>query len=124
MALEHTVHSYEGQCHCGAVRFRFRSEAITEGRRCNCSICVRKGAVMSARYYQPDELEIVQGRDRLSLYRFGDNLVNHWFCGHCGVYPFHDGVGDYEGRYRVNLGCVEGVDTFDLEVKLIDGRAL
>lgn len=123
MSSERPVHSYEGRCHCGAVRFRFRSEEITEGRRCNCSICIRKGAVVSARYYEPSEFEIVQGRDDLSLYRWGDKMVNHYFCKHCGIYPFHDGIDDYEGRFRVNLGCVEGIDALALEMKMLDGRS-
>lgn len=121
--MKQVTHAYEGRCHCGAVRFRFRSERITEGRRCNCSICIRKGAVMSARYYEPGEFELVQGRDALGVYRFGDNVVNHYFCKSCGVYPFHDGTGDYEGRYRVNLGCVDDLDTFALDVQIIDGRS-
>ena len=123
MPSEQDTRSYEGRCHCGAVRFRFRSEVITEGRRCNCSICTRKGTVMSARYYGPDEFEIAEGRHALSVYRFGDNVVNHYFCKSCGVYPFHDGTGDYQGRYRVNLGCVDGLDVFALEVTIIDGRS-
>jgi len=123
MAHEPPVRSYEGQCHCKAIRFRFRSEDITEGRRCNCSICVRKGAVMSARYYQPNEFELIAGQDQLSNYRWGDKMVNHYFCKRCGVYPFHDGTGEYEGRYRVNLGCVDGVDVFTLPKKVIDGQS-
>jgi hypothetical protein len=116
--------SYEGRCHCGKVRFRFRDEAIREGRRCNCSICVRKGAVMSARYYAPDEIEVEVdgGLGSLGLYRFGDRSVNHWFCPVCGIYPFHDPV-DRPGHYRVNLGCVEGIDALSLAVGLIDGRS-
>ena len=40
--------TYHGSCHCGAVSFTFGAEEITGGRRCNCSICLRRGAVMSA----------------------------------------------------------------------------
>ena len=118
-----TTRPYDGRCHCGAIRFRFQSEEITEGRRCNCSICVRKGAVMSARYYPDDEFELLAGKDALSAYRFGDHMVNHHFCKHCGVYPFHDGIGEHHRGTRVNLGCVEGVDVYALDVKLIDGRS-
>jgi hypothetical protein len=31
------------------VRFSFFGEEITEGKRCNCSLCSRKGAIMSAK---------------------------------------------------------------------------
>ncbi len=123
MSQEPAARSYEGRCHCGAVRFRFLSEEITEGRRCNCSICVRKGGVMSARYYEPNEFDLMGGKDALSIYRFGDEVVNHYFCKHCGVYPFHDGTAEYEGRFRVNLGCVDEIDVLALPVKIIDGRS-
>ena len=114
--------TYAGSCHCGAVRFRFRSEAITTGRRCNCSICVRKGAVMSARYYPPEDFESVEGLEALTRYQFGDHDVNHYFCATCGIYPFHDGPAK-PGHYRVNLGCVEGLDPFALAIDVIDGRS-
>ncbi len=113
---------YRGACHCGAVRFTFRSEEITTGVRCNCSICIRKGAVMSSVYYPPDAFAAMEGLDLLTLYQFGDRVVNHWFCRTCGVYPFHDGPLKL-GHYRLNLGCVDGVDPFALEIRLIDGRS-
>jgi hypothetical protein len=112
---------YLGSCHCGAVRFRFMSEPITRGKRCNCSICVRRGAVMSVPYFTPDEIQ-VEGLDALTLYIWGDRMVNHWFCRTCGIYPFHDGT-ERPGHYRVNLGCVEGVDPLALAIELVDGRS-
>jgi hypothetical protein len=128
MSARGPTRSYQGTCHCQAIRFVFESEEIVEGRRCNCSICIRKGAVVSARYYEPHEFEITKGRDALGLYRFGDHMVNHYFCKHCGIYPFHDGTGeyqgrDYRGRYRVNLGCVDGVDVLALKIEILDGRS-
>lgn len=116
-----TVTTWRGSCHCGAVRFSFKSGPITRGVRCNCSICVRKGAVMSAQYFPPEDFEL-QGQEALAVYRFGDRLVNHWFCRTCGVSPFHDAT-TKPGHYRVNLGCVEGVDPLMLEIALIDGRS-
>lgn len=114
--------TYMGGCHCGDVAFRFESESIETGVRCNCSICTRKGAVMSTHYFPPDRFTLLQGRDALSVYRFGDRTVNHWFCGRCGIYTFHDTT-ERPGRYRVNLGCVEGIDPLALRISLIDGRS-
>jgi len=115
--------TYRGSCHCGAVRFAFESEPIVRGVRCNCSICLRKGAVMSARYYAPEEFSALEGLDALACYRWGDRMVNHYFCPTCGIYPFHDAT-TRPGAYRVNLGCVEGLDVLRLPVDLIDGRSL
>ena len=41
---------YKARCHCGRVRFSFRSPEIKTGCRCNCSLCVRRGAVLSSSY--------------------------------------------------------------------------
>jgi hypothetical protein len=41
----------------------------------------------------------------------------------CGVYPFHDAT-VRPGEYRVNLGCIEGIDPLSLPIETIDGRAL
>jgi hypothetical protein len=112
---------YRARCHCGAVRFAFRSEEITTGKRCNCSICVRKGAVMSSRYIPADDFEPLADPSDVADYRWGDVAVNHLFCRRCGIYPCH---GDPKVGYRVNLGCVEGLDVFALDVSIIDGRAL
>ena len=116
------VQTYEGRCHCGAVRFRFRSEEITRAIRCNCSICIRRGAVMALAYVPPADIELLEGMDALAVYRFGDRMVNHYFCRTCGIHPFHD-TSERPGVLRFNLGCVKGLDPLALEVKLIDGRS-
>jgi hypothetical protein len=112
---------YQARCHCGRVRFSFLSEPITTGKRCNCSICIRKGAVMSAKYIPAEDFEPHREMGDLSDYRWGDRDVNHLFCKTCGIYPYHGGP---DFGYRVNLGCVEGLDPLSLELGLIDGRSL
>ena len=113
--------TYEGKCHCGKVRFEFRSEPITVGKRCNCSICRRKGAVMSAVYIEPKDFKAISGADDMTDYRWGDRDVNHLFCKHCGIYPYH---GDDGFGYRVNLGCVDAIDVLALEIQIIDGKSM
>jgi hypothetical protein len=121
--------TYEASCHCGRVRFRFESEPITKGIRCNCSICVRKGAVMSDRYYGPEAFVVLEGE--VGTYQFGDRDVVHCFCTTCGIFPFNlvaSVPADYEGPAkpgdrRVNLGCVHDLDVYGLEIRLVDGRS-
>jgi hypothetical protein len=123
--------TYAASCHCGAVRFTLRSEEITSGRRCNCSICIRKGAVMSTSYFRPSEVD-VEGGEHLALYQFGDRSMNHLFCRTCGISPFSTVASvppGYRGParpgdYRVNLGCVHDLDVLALEIEVIDGKAL
>ena len=113
--------TYHGRCHCGAVAFTLRAPEIIAGRRCNCSICIRKGAVMSVEYFPPEAFVELRGLGNLNRYLWGDRDVNHWFCKTCGIYPFHDGDAK-PGHYRINLGCVEGLDPLSLDIGLIDGK--
>ncbi len=112
---------YEGKCHCGRVGFSFESEPIATAKRCNCSICRRKGAVMSSKYIPASDFTPHANASDLADYRWGDRDVNHLFCKTCGIYPYH---GDATMGYRVNLGCVEGLDPLALEISIIDGRAM
>jgi len=114
---------YKGGCHCGAVTFVFNAPVIREGLRCNCSICVKKGALMSNFFLAPDALQITADGASLASYQFSRHIAEHYFCQHCGIYTFHK-ARRMPGHYRVNLGCVEGVDSLSLPVVLADGAAL
>ena len=59
--------------------------------------------------------------DDLGDYRWNDRVVNHLFCKTCGIYPYH---GNDEYGYRVNLGCVDGIDPLSLDIGILDGRSL
>lgn len=110
-----------GSCHCGAVKFEVRTP-ITPASRCNCSLCRRKGALMSPGF-AGDQLKIVSGEDALTMYQFNTRVAKHYFCKHCGIYPFHQTRKD-PLLWRVNLGCLEGVDPYALEASVADGASL
>jgi hypothetical protein len=114
---------YKGSCHCGAVRFSYNGEPITNGGRCNCSLCARKGAMMSSQFIPEAELHIDADEGALGLYQFGKKTAKHFFCKNCGIYTFHE-TARKPGFYRVNLACIEGVDVFELEYEVFDGKHL
>ena len=115
---------YQGRCHCGAIRFSFAGPvAIDKGLRCNCSICRRKGAMMSSFSVAPEDMKIETEGDALATYAFGQGVAKHHFCKHCGIYPFHQTLRK-PGHYRINLGCVEGVDPTGLPFDVFDGASL
>ncbi|HTR07490.1 MAG TPA: GFA family protein [Paraburkholderia sp.] len=113
--------SLKGSCHCGAVQFEVRTE-LEPAVRCNCSLCRRKGALMSP-LFAGENLTILAGQDSLTLYQFNTRVAKHYFCKHCGIYPFHQTRKDAT-RWRVNLGCLEGVDAYALEASVADGASL
>jgi len=115
--------TYRGSCHCGKIRFEITTQPIAKGLRCNCSLCVRKGAMMTPFTVPPEDFRLLAGEQHLRLYQFGEKTARHYFCAHCGVYPFHQPA-RAPTHYRANLGCLEGVDPTQLEAELFDGKHL
>ena len=115
--------TYKGTCHCGAIAFSFEHDEIKSGLRCNCSICRRKGAVMSDFTIPPDNIDIKAEEGALGLYQFDTKIAKHYFCRTCGIYPFHETIRK-PGHYRVNLGCIDEIDTNALNVDIFDGKSL
>lgn len=115
---------YAARCHCGRVRFSFRSPAITTGVRCDCSLCVRRGAVLSARYIPRADFTPHHDPDDLGMYLWNEHVLHNYFCKTCGIFTYiGDGANAVDG-YRINLGCVEGIDTFALSISRIDGKSV
>ena len=117
------THHYQGSCHCGAIKFAYQGEKIDKGLRCNCSICSRKGAMMSTEMIPAEKLNIDAEQGALGLYQFGAKTAKHYFCKTCGIYPFHE-TARAPGHFRVNLGCIEDLDTSKFDVDVFDGKHL
>lgn len=114
---------YEGSCHCGAIQFSYDGDTIDKGIRCTCSICKRKGALMSAEAIPKENLDVKVEGDNLGLYQFDSKIAKHYFCKTCGIYT-HNEMLRMPGKMRVNLGCVDGLETDGLEVVVFDGKNL
>lgn len=50
------------------------------------------------------------------------NMSERVACKTCGIFTFGE-LTEKPGHFRVNLGCVEGVDPLGLEITLIDGKS-
>jgi hypothetical protein len=109
--------SYEGGCHCGAIRFRVRVRQY-EAIDCNCSICRKKGflhLIVPAEDFTP-----LSGQDYLSTYTFNTGIAKHYFCRICGIHPFYRPRSHPEG-IDVNVRCLDG-DLLDrFEIRSFDG---
>ncbi len=112
---------YRGSCHCQMIQFEIETNKIESAMQCNCSICIRKNAIMSKDYFSPSQFHLIQGKDLLSIYHWGDKDVNHYFCKQCGIYPFHDTIYD-PGHYRINLCCIDNIDVRHLSIIEFDGK--
>lgn len=115
---------YQARCHCSRVRFSFRCPEIKTGKRCNCSLCLRRGAVLSSTYIPAADFTPHDNLGDLSVYLWNEKALNNFFCRHCGIFTYiGDGENNKDG-YRANLGCVEGIDPLALEITIIDGKSL
>ena len=112
---------HKGQCHCGSVKFSVRLEqGLIEPRRCNCSMCRRRGAVVAS--VELKDFTIDQGEGVLSLYQFNTHTAKHYFCSKCGIYTHHQRRSNPK-LYAFNIACLEGIDPFVLEnVPVLDGE--
>lgn len=99
----------KGACHCGAVQFSVVLSPKLQGRRCDCSICSMKGAVMIAAPLA--DLTLTAGEDALSCYTFNTGVAKHWFCSHCGIHCFHQTRSD-PGQYGINAACLKGLSPY------------
>lgn len=70
-----------------------------------------------------EELKISAPDDALSYYEFGSGVAKHYFCNYCGIYT-HNETRRKPGYYRVNLGCIEGLDSMALPYDVFDGASL
>ena len=107
-------------CHCGAVVLELDlPDGIVNPRRCDCSMCRRRGAVVAS--VPLSGLRIVQGAESLRLYQFNTHTAKHHFCCHCGIYTHHQRRSN-PGEYGYNVGCLEGVNPFALgPIPTMDG---
>jgi hypothetical protein len=107
-------------CHCGAVELDVHlPDGIVDPRRCNCSVCRRKGAIVGSVLLSG--LKIVKGEDKLSLYQFDSKEAEHYFCSVCGIYTHHKRRSN-PNQYGINLGCLENVDAGLIEdLQVYDG---
>lgn len=99
-------------CHCESVKLELSlPNGIEKPRRCDCSICRRKGAIVAS--VKLDGIRILEGEHLLTLYQFNTKTAKHYFCSVCGIYTHHQRR-SYPDEYGYNVGCLVGVNPFDL----------
>ena len=110
-------------CHCGAVEIEVNlKDGLTNLKRCNCSMCKRKGAII--KNINKEDLKIIKGEDKLNVYQFKTKVAKHYFCNTCGIHTHNLRRAD-PNTYGINIACLEGIDPqeiFKLDVGINDGH--
>ncbi len=109
-----------GACHCGSVQFEVDLPGGFEDlSRCNCSMCARRGAVVTS--VPLDAFRILKGAENLTLYQFNTKTAEHYFCATGGIYTTHRRRSN-PNQCGVNVACIEGVNPFELgDIPTTDG---
>jgi hypothetical protein len=111
---------HQGSCHCGAVSFRIDAE-IVELTTCDCSLCVKKNALMTK--VPESALTIMSGEEALTLYQWNTRRAKHYFCKHCGIYVFHRKRSQPD-HFGVNMFCLDGFDASTIPVRATEGKGM
>jgi len=111
------LNRHEGSCHCGAVRFRVTWD-IKELNTCDCSLCVKRNAVMAK--VPEAALTVLEGEDMLLLYEWNTQRAKHSFCRACGLYVFHRKRAAPD-HFGVNVFCLDKFDMAAIPVRATEG---
>ncbi|MDC0473087.1 GFA family protein [Pelagibacteraceae bacterium] len=108
-------------CHCEEIKAEINiTNNLEKFLKCNCSICKRKGAIMSM--VKNENFKIIKGQNKLKLYQFHSKIAKHYFCSNCGIYTHHNPRSN-PAMTGFNVGCLDDVDTFKLEnISVNDGQ--
>ncbi len=114
--------TYKGGCQCGKVRYQVSMD-LGKVIACNCSMCGKKGTLLS--FVPFEQFTLQAGQDALTSYHFNKKHIDHLFCSTCGVTSFARGSRpDGTKMVAVNTRCLDDVDVAKLEVQHYDGKAL
>ncbi|GJM11306.1 MAG: aldehyde-activating protein [Lysobacteraceae bacterium] len=111
--------TFEGGCHCGAVRFAVIATEPVQLTRCNCSICSMTGflhLIVGA-----DQFKLLTSQKALTDYRFNTGQAKHLFCATCGVKSFYVPRSHPDG-YSINAHCLRDFDIDKAEISDFDGQ--
>lgn len=113
--------THEGGCHCKKVRYAVTG-AFDTGMTCNCSMCSKKGTVLS--FVPADAFRLLAGEDALTDYQFNKHMIHHLFCATCGVTSFARGKGpDGKEMVAINVRCLDDVDLGAVKITQHDGKS-
>lgn len=113
--------TYTGGCHCGNVKFEVDTEPLTSAISCNCSLCTKRGSLLS--FVPAAQFRLLSGENSLTDYQFNKKIIHHLFCNVCGVAPFGRGTGrDGSPMVAINVRCLDEIDPDTLTLQKYDGK--
>ncbi|KAI1614895.1 Mss4-like protein [Exophiala viscosa] len=118
--------TYDGQCHCGKIKFTVKlSPPIEDGpvTNCNCSICHTNGYLMV--YPLDSNIDWISGFDEMTTYSFGKERIHHTFCPTCGtsIGGKSSDPNFFADNRALNVRTLKKVNIDDLKLRKVDSSA-
>ena len=109
------------KCHCQSIEIElYLPNGFEKLRRCNCSICSRRNAIMGS--VSTQNLTVLKGENFLKEYSFNTHTAKHFFCSNCGIYTYHQRRSNPK-EFGFNMSCVEGVKIEEFaHISYLDGK--
>ena len=111
------------KCHCGEVEIQVDlKKEIDQLKRCNCSMCKRKGTMVTT--INKQDLKIIKGAKKIKTYQFKTNVAEHHLCSECGIHTHNLRRAD-PNTYGINVGCIDEIkpnELFKMKTFVSDGQ--
>lgn len=107
-----------GSCHCGNIKFKIQGE-ITDLTTCDCSLCIKKNAVMTK--VHESAFQLVSDWSVVSEYLWNTNIARHYFCKNCGIYTFHRKRAQPD-FFGINIYCLDDFDSSSIPIQPTEGE--
>ena len=115
--------TYRGGCHCGAVRYEVEMGNVDTLMACNCSICSRKGHLLT--FVPAPAFKLLSGENAVTDYQFNKHRIHHLFCATCGIGAYGTGTGpNGVTMVSINARCLDDFDFASVPVKHFDGKSM
>ncbi len=109
----------KGACHCGDIQFELsrKPEWLTS---CNCSICVKLGAIWA--HDEASSITLIYESDTTSTYIWGDKTLAFHTCKTCGCTTHWENLDSTKySRIGVNFRMCSEQDISQYRVRTWDG---
>jgi hypothetical protein len=93
--------TYQGSCHCGAIRYEVDLDLSRGSGRCNCSFCLKARAW--AAFVKPEAFRLAAGSEEGVGYHKHPEAPVKYHCARCGVRTHGRGDADYMGGPFVSV---------------------
>lgn len=110
--------TFQGSCHCGAVKFEIDAPDSVEVEDCNCSMCAKAGFLHLILPLK--QFRLLQGQDDITTYTFNSGVAKHTFCQHCGIKPFYTPRSNPDG-IDINVRCLDNKPS-NINIVNFDGQ--